>query len=261
MSEYYREVIVKSVEEMAGLLDEPARAYAKLSNLLDELSDENAMKSIEIAIPSVSNYHGVRGDVLNRISSELAKHIKGKDEVAHNLLKYLWKTNSYEERIIVSKVIGKLIKKNPQLWVDFIIDVVPDITNWAVCDTLATQGLEPQTLKDPDKTLSLSDRWVDSNDLFVRRFGVVALRAFKKAPITKKVFELLDRVMGDEEHYIKKAISWILREISKQDHMKIHEYLMCYAKDGADKATKWIIKNGMKNLPRDKQQELIDRLG
>lgn len=90
---------------------------------------------------------------------------------------------------------------------------------------------------------------------------MVALRAFKKAPITKKVFELLDRVMGDDEHYIKKAVSWILREISKQDPLKVYEYLMCYASEGTDKATRWIIKDGMKKLPEDKQEELRERLG
>jgi 3-methyladenine DNA glycosylase AlkD len=121
--------------------------------------------------------------------------------------------------------------------------------------------LEPQTIKDPETTLELSGRWINSSDLWTKRFGVVALRAFKKAPITKKVFELLDRVMSDDEHYIKKAVGWILREISKQDPMRVYEYLMCYASEGADKATRWIIKDGMKKLPPEEQTSLKAKLG
>lgn len=61
----------------------------------------------------------------------------------------------------------------------------------------------------------LSEKWIKSNNKWVRRFGVVILRGYKKVKITDKVFKILAMVMEDGDRDIKKAASWILREITK----------------------------------------------
>ena len=83
-------------------------------------------------------------------------------------------------------------------------------------------------------------------------FGVVTLRGYKKVQTTNKVFEILDLVMEDNEKDIKKAVSWILREITKRNPNEVAEFLTRWAKANPGKDARWIIKEGMKKLPKEK---------
>jgi len=109
----------------------------------------------------------------------------------------------------------KFAQKNPEICLDFVTSVLPDLDNWAVCDNLAMFGVEPIVYSNPELVLPLSEKWIKSKNKWIRRFGVVTLRGYKKVQTTNKVFEILDLVMGDNEKDIKKAVSWILRETTK----------------------------------------------
>ena len=84
-------------------------------------------------------------------------------------------------------------------------------------------------------------------------FGVVTLRGYKKVQTTNKVFEILDLVMEDNEKDIKKAVSWILREITKRNPNEVAEFLTRWAKANPGKDARWIIKDGTKKLPKGKR--------
>lgn len=97
---------------------------------------------------------------------------------------------------------------------------------------------------------------------WIRRFGVVTLRAFatdKKNPIPKRAFQILDLVMKDSERDVKKAVAWILRDMSKKESQKVFEFLMRWATD-ANKDTQWIIKDGMRKLSKENQEEILSVL-
>lgn len=146
--------IENGINKMATFIGEPSKAHSELSGLLEDFSDEEKGEQKGTFVPGAEKIRGVKGKHITKISTEIGKHLKKRDdETSLAFLKYLWETEIHEERKIVCKVIGKLIKRNPQLWTDFIIDILPDIDNWSICDTLATQGLEPQSIVEPDRTL------------------------------------------------------------------------------------------------------------
>ena len=65
--------------------------------------------------------------------------------------------------------------------------------------------------------LPLSKNWINNySNKWVRRFGVVTLRGYKKVKITDEVVNILNLVMKEKEKDVMKAISWILREITKK---------------------------------------------
>ena len=109
----------------------------------------------------------------------------------------------------------------------------------------------------PELVLPLSENWIKSENKWIRRFGVVTLRGYKKVQTTNKVFEILGLVMADNEKDIKKAVSWILREMTKRNPDEVAEFLTRWAKANPGKDTRWIIKDGMKKLPKEKQTEIL----
>jgi len=63
--------------------------------------------------------------------------------------------------------------------------------------------------------------------------------------------------MEDKDKDIKKAVSWVLREITKKNPDDVAEFLTRWAKANPSKDTKWIIKDGMKKLPKKMQDEVL----
>ena len=118
-------------------------------------------------------------------------------------------------------------------------------------------GVEPIVYSNPELVLPLSENWIKSKNKWIRRFGVVTLRGYKKVQTTNEVFGTLDLVMKDEEKDIKKAVSWILREITKKNPEEVAEFLARCAKANPGKDARWIIKDGTKKLPKEKQTKIL----
>jgi 3-methyladenine DNA glycosylase AlkD len=108
----------------------------------------------------------------------------------------------------------------------------------------------------PDLVLPLSEKWIKSTYKWIRRFGVVTLRGYKRIQAPEKVFELLDLVMEDGERDVRKAVSWILREITKANPDEVSEFLMKWAKASPSKEARWVIENGIKKLGDDERKRI-----
>ena len=191
------------------------------------------------------------------IAAEIGNFIQKEPKEAPPLLETIWNEGSFEARQISGKCLEKFAPKNPEICLAFVSSVLPDLDNWAVCDNLAMFGVEPIVYSNPELVLPLSEIGIKSENKWIRRFGVVTLRGYKKVQTTNKVFEILDLVMENNEKDIKKAVSWILREITKKNPNEVAEFLTRWAKANPGKDTRWIIKDWMKKLPKEKQTEIL----
>ena len=227
-----------------------------LQELLKSLVDEKATKNYQRIIPDTGKFFGVPLPILRVIAAEIEKFIQKGPTEAKLLLETIWTEGSFEARQIAGKCLEKFGPKNPEICLDFVSSVLPDLDNWAVCDNLAMFGVEPIVYSNPELILPLSENWIKSADKWIRRFGVVTLRGYKKVQTTNEVFEILDLVMEDNEKEIKKAVSWILREITKRNPDEVAEFLTRWAKANPGKDARWIIKDGMTKLLEEKQTEI-----
>jgi 3-methyladenine DNA glycosylase AlkD len=203
------------------------------------------------------NFFGVPKTVLGIMASEIGKFIQKEPKKAQRLLEVVWNEGSFEAKQIAGKGLEKFSPKNPKIGLDFICSVLPDLDNWSVCDNLAMFGVGPIVYSNPEIVLPLSEKWIKNKNKWIRRFGVVTLRGYKKVKITDRVFELLDMVMKDEDKDVKKAVAWILREMTKKNADEVAEFLQKWAEGSPGKDARWIIKYGIKKLPKEKQTEIL----
>jgi len=232
-----------------------------LQELLKSFADEEATKNYRRIIPDTGKFYGVPKSILRVIASEIGKFMHKEPLKAEGLLKVTWAEGSFEARQIAGKSLEKFGPKNPKICLDFVSSVLPDLDNWSVCDNLAMFGVEPIVYSTPELVLRLSERWIKSNNKWIRRFGVVTLRGYKRVRTTDKVFKILDMIMEDDEKDVKKSVSWVLREITKKNPDEVAEFLTKWAKANPSKSTRWMIKNGMTKLPKEKQTEILTTLG
>ena len=253
--------IQERTKKLLEKAEKPKEFKKGLQGLLKFYVDRAATKNYQRIIPDTGMFFGVPIPILRVIATEIGKFILKKPTEAKLLLETIWNEGSFEARQIAGKCLEKFGPKNPKVCLDFISSVLPDLDNWANCDNLAMCGVEPIVYQRPELVLPLSGKWIKDKNKWIRRFGVVSLRGYKRIQITDKVFGILDLVMEDKDKDIKKAMSWILREVTKKNPDDAAEFLMKWAKANPSKDAKWIIKDGMKKLRSNEKKEILKLIG
>jgi 3-methyladenine DNA glycosylase AlkD len=249
--------IEKITKELLDKAGNPNEFTKELQEFLKTFVNKEATKNYQRIIPDTGKFYGVPKPVLWVIALQVGKFIQKEPAKAEALLKAIWNERSYEAKQIAGKSLEKFGPQNPKICLDFISSALPDIDNWSVCDSLAMYGAEPIVYSNPQLVLPLSEKWIKDKNKWIRRFGVVTLRGYKKIQISDKVFGVLDSVMKEEESDIKKAVSWILREITKKNPDEVAKFLIKCAQVSPGKDARWVIKDGMKKLSNNEQKKIL----
>jgi len=183
---------------------------AGIRKILKNRSSRKVRESAKKFIPTIEKQYGVKTLVLN----EIVKEIKEPD---FDLVEKLWKSKYFEEKLLASKILGKICKKNPGKTLRLIKKFSKDISDWAVCDTLASQGIRKIVIIKQKEIFEISKKLIKSKNLWQRRFALVLLINFTKDKNSKReIGEILKKVKNDKEHYVQKAIVWLKNELKSK---------------------------------------------
>lgn len=163
-----------------------------------ELSDEkNADFSAKLT-PGIDRekFLGVRIPASRKLAKEIIKRNEHKDFLNSLPHKY------YDENILHSILISEI--KDYDECIKYIDEFLPNVDNWAVCDTMS-----PKIFKSKHERL-MGDilRWVNSDQTYTIRFGLKILMAhFLDNDFKKEYLEIPANIKSDE-YYINMMIAW-----------------------------------------------------
>ena len=188
-----------------------------MSDLLKQVQKELKEHATPVAktaalkfVPNAEKVYGIRTPVLN----VLAKKYK---EGGFDLVKELWDSGAFEERILAAKLLNIICKKDPLLSLKLVAGFSKDISNWAVCDAVGMQSLKPVAKKIQEEIFELSAKLVKSKNLWERRLSLVIIEVFTKdASLQSEIMKRVKELENDEEYYVKKAVEWIKRNFRKR---------------------------------------------
>jgi 3-methyladenine DNA glycosylase AlkD len=189
---------------------------------------------------------GITGDKRLGISMpelrKLGRSI-GKD---HKIALRLWATG-IQDAMILAALVGdplQVTEEQADSW-------VMDIHSWDVCDQLCMNLFEK--IPFADKKIW---EWSEREEEFVRRtaFAMIACIAWhdKKAPDSEmiKYFPVIKKGASDDRNYVKKAVSWALRNIGKRN-LNLNQESIRLArkiKEEDSKAARWIASDVIREL-------------
>jgi len=164
----------------------------------------------------------------------------------HELAAALWKSGSYEARMLASFVDdpAEVTPQQMDRWCD-------DFDNWAICDT-ACFALFDRTPHAWPKV----EKWAKSRDEFVKRAAFALLASLTvhdkrsgDAPFAKGL-ALIERAATDERNFVKKAVNWALRSVGKRN-AALNVAAVEVAKRlgaSANPTARWIGKDALREL-------------
>lgn len=130
----------------------------------------------------------------------------------------LWREPVHERRMAAAEL---LTLAAPRLRADDLATVerlLRESGTWALVDGLAVNVAGEIALRDP-RSWPVIDRWAVDPDFWVRRSALLALLRGIRAgqPDLPRFTRYAQPMLAEREFFIRKAIGWVLREISKRD--------------------------------------------
>ncbi|MCD8552813.1 DNA alkylation repair protein [Seleniivibrio sp.] len=198
-----------------------------LTILKEKSSEENKEGMAKFGI-NTANAYGVTVADLREISKKLRKD--------HDLALELWDTGIHEARILAT-----IFADKNRMDSDLLEKWVMDINSWDLCDQFCTN----LAYKTESGKLKVYE-WAVQNETFVKRAGFVLIANFasKDETLTQAEIDsyctLILNECDDSRNYVRKAVSWALRNIGKrnEDYRKHAVKIAKVMRDGGSKTAK-----------------------
>jgi 3-methyladenine DNA glycosylase AlkD len=166
----------------------------------------------------------------------------------------LWREPVHERR---TAAVELLTLAAPHLaGVDLVVveRMVRDSLTWAYVDGLAGNVAGEIALRDPDGAWPRIDAWAADGDFWVRRSALLSLlRGIRTgAPELDRFAAYAGPMLAEKEFFIRKAIGWVLRELSKRDPVWVAGWTEAHAAEMSGVT----FREAVRRLPAEEAERL-----
>lgn len=141
----------------------------------------------------------------------------------------LWDASSFEEKALAislvdayPKILGDASWRLLDRWVD-------DASGWGLCDWLGLGPIASIVRARPERFADIL-RWTKSKNHWRRRIAVYAVHDFVFAGELDEPFQVLERLLYDEEFWVQRAVGTWLRESWKKDRTRTEAFLRSHVR-------------------------------
>jgi 3-methyladenine DNA glycosylase AlkD len=169
-------------------------------------------------------FFGVKLADMRRIVKETARSADLQHDGVVALVRELWSKPVFERRmaavILLELHAADLTPKDLPL----IEGLIRESKTWALVDGLAGDVVSQMALRhNIRRTL---DKWAKDEDFWVRRSSLLAeLKPLKAGAPFEPFAKRADAMLEETEFFIRKAIGWVLREMSKKRADEVYEWI------------------------------------
>ena len=181
----------------------------KIQRALSAKADKQSRAFFEKIVPGKQKIYGVKTPELNLLAQQYKAF-------SFDLAKELWISGALEEKIIAIKIMEKMGKKDPEKLLATFKEFSKKIDNWAVCDGLGMQFLRGIVKTHSKDIFELANEFSHSKNFWQRRLSLVMVEWYTRhEEFHRRISQLLKNLENDDEYYVKKALTWINRNLEK----------------------------------------------
>ncbi|MBL7740623.1 MAG: DNA alkylation repair protein [Chitinophagaceae bacterium] len=181
----------------------------EIQKILAQKGNTGNAAFFEKMVPGRQKIYGVKTPELNGLARLYRPY-------SFQLAKELWNAGALEEKIIAIKIIEKTGKNEPAMVLKLFKEFSKKIDNWAVCDGLGMQFLRGIVKTHDKEIFAMAGQLSRSKDPWQRRLSLVMVEWYTRHSDKHTAVRSLVRALEkDDEYYVKKAVTWIKRNFSK----------------------------------------------
>ncbi|MCY4473833.1 MAG: DNA alkylation repair protein [Chloroflexi bacterium] len=167
----------------------------------------------------------------------------------------LWDRDVYELRKLAVNILAARIEIFCVNDVGFVEGLLRRSHTWALIDDLAINVVAPMILC-ASEAERVRARWSEDDDFWVRRTAMLALLPGLRRGVEgwEEFARYADAMFDEEEFFIRKAIGWVLREVSKHSPDLVFEWM----KPRAAMASSVTFREAVKYLSEDQRSRLTE---
>ncbi|WP_078977873.1 DNA alkylation repair protein [Embleya scabrispora] len=130
----------------------------------------------------------------------------------------LWTRRLHESRFAAIELLRIHLRVLTRADLPLIERLIREAAGWVYVDTLAEKVAGPLMGRTP-ADFGTADAWATDTDFWVRRAALLALLPGVRAgaPDLVRFDRYADSMLDEKEFFVRKAIGWVLREISRRD--------------------------------------------
>lgn len=229
---------VRAVHDALEAVASPARAEGAKAYLKSDLT-----------------FLGADTPAVRRIGKALARRVRASgDEPLRALVNALWRTRVHELRAVALELLAQRVAALGADDLPLLERLLRESRTWAYVDWISTRVLAPM-LPRVDALRAALPRWAGDGDFWMRRTALLTLMppiVRGQAPFTAFA-ALAVPMLGDKEFFIRKAIGWVLRAVSKKDPATVAAFLRAHRAD----VSGLTLREGAKYLPARDRKALL----
>ena len=197
--------------------------------------------------PDTNNILGIRVPVLRQYAKELLRKYDYEFLLQNTDNKY------YEEIMLQGMIIGLSKEKDFGKIEKYIIEFIPKIDNWAVCDVFCA-GLKI-TKKYKKEMWELIGKYLKSKKEFELRFGIVMILDFYiEENYLQEDFKIFENI-NSKDYYVQMAVAWAISICL----IKYYDETLLFLKDKKEKFDKFTynkaLQKGIESFRLTKEQK------
>ncbi|MFA5197459.1 MAG: DNA alkylation repair protein [Patescibacteria group bacterium] len=169
----------------------------------------------------------------------------------HELARKLWASGIHEARWLTS-----MVEEPDKMTEEDMENYVKDFNSWDICDGMCSNLFDRTRF-----AYKKAEEWAGRDEEYVKRAGFVIMAALaihdKKASNEpfEKFLEICKREATDERNFVRKAVNWALRQISKSRNISLYKKGLKTAdeiREIDNKTAKWIANDAIRELESEK---------
>jgi 3-methyladenine DNA glycosylase AlkD len=198
---------------------------------------------------------GADTPTLRRVGGALAARVKGDGDTSlRPLVDALWRTRVHELRAVAIVLLERRVSVLDAGDLPRIERFLRESRTWAYVDWISTKILASMLLR-IDAVRTALPRWARDDDFWMRRTALLTLMPpVVRGQVPFSAFSVLAiPMLGEREFFIRKAIGWVLRAVSKQSPAVVAEFLRTHRAD----VSGLTMREGAKYLPARDRRDLL----
>lgn len=223
---------------------------AKNSNPERAIKEKSYLKSpykfFGVTVPFIAGmakeFKKINGDIDKSFVFELGKS--------------LWDSEYHQEKTLAIKLLEQYSECLDYESLPMLEHMLSTSAGWDHVDGISNHLVDAVLRKDR-RTFEYLKKWSISENFWMRRASLISqVLLFREGKGDRKLFfNLAEKMIKEKEFFIRKAIGWTLREMTKTEPDAVFDFLMKVK----DRASGLILKEGSRRLPEDKRKLLLEK--